>query len=187
MYKLSMASTFSSVLAAAAMLSVTPVLAVSQDFTLPIKVDAKYQFVDGKNKTSTFKEDVHISQGSLYIKADEVELQAGQGEGREVFIARGTPASYEQTLEDGSRIRAVAYSIEYQVENRTLLLTGQAELHQNSSSVRGESIVFNMEKEQLSAQGSDDAEGRVTTIFQPDKSKDKKPASTSEKDQPQEP
>ncbi|MDF2178474.1 lipopolysaccharide transport periplasmic protein LptA [Aliiglaciecola sp. CAU 1673] len=182
-----MAKTFSSALVLATVITSSQVVAVTQDFKQPIKVDAKYQFVDGKNKTSVFKEDVHISQGSLYIQADEVELRADQGEGREVFIARGKPATYEQTLEDGSRIKAVADSIEYQVNSRTLALAGHAELHQNSSSVSGESIVFNMEKEQLIAQGSDDNTGRVTTIFQPDTSKGAQQEPAPEKDQPKEP
>ncbi|MCC2617849.1 lipopolysaccharide transport periplasmic protein LptA [Aestuariibacter halophilus] len=151
-------------------------LAGENDFKQPIKVDSKSQFVDGKSKTSIFREDVHITQGSLSIDADEVEVIAIEGEGREVFIARGQPAVYGQTMDDGSRIKAVANEIRYQVSNSTLTLTGNAELQQNSSKVSGDSIVFNMELEQLIAQGTDDDEGRVTTIFQPDslRSNDKK-------------
>lgn len=137
------------------------------DFKQPIKVDSKSQFVDGKSKTSVFRDDVHINQGSLNIEADEVEVTAGLGEGNEVFVARGNPASYTQKMDDGSDIRALANEIEYQKKSRILTLTGGAELHQNSSMVKGESIIFNMELEQLIAQGTDDEEGRVITIFQP--------------------
>lgn len=139
-----------------------------EDFNLPIKVDSKSQFVDGKTKTSIFREDVHITQGSLTILADEVEVIAALGEGKEVFIARGNPASYSQKMDDGSDISAMAEEIKYEVDTRTLTLDGQAELQQNSSMVKGESIVFNMELEQLVAQGTDESEGRVTTIFRPD-------------------
>lgn len=142
--------------------------AVNEDFDQPIKVKSEYQSGDGIRKVSIFRENVNITQGSLVIDADEVEVNAEQGKGRETFIARGTPASYEQTMEDGSRIRAVAEYIEYQVEGRTLTLSGNAELHQNSHSVRGSTIQFNMEKEQLMAQGTDEEDGRVMTIFQPD-------------------
>ena len=138
------------------------------DFKLPIKVDSKSQFVDGKTKTSIFREDVHITQGSLVIMADEVEFIAGLGEGKEVFIARGKPASYKQKMDDGSDISAEAEEIKYEVDSRILTLDGQAELQQNSSMVKGESIVFNMELEQLIAQGTDESQGRVTTIFRPD-------------------
>lgn len=143
-----------------------------EDFKLPITVDSKTQFVDGKSKTSIFKEDVHIRQGSLKIDADEVEVIANQGEGNEIFIARGNPAVYSQTMEDGSDIKALAQEIRYQVANRTLTLSGSAELHQNSSMVRGESITFNLEKEQLLAEGSDGQGGRVTTVFRPENKED---------------
>lgn len=150
------------------------VAAVNEDFEQPIKVKSEYQSADGIKKISFFRENVNITQGSLVINADEVEVDAGKGKGKETFIARGTPASYEQTMEDGSRIRAAAEYIEYQVEGRTLTLSGNAELHQNSHSVRGSSIQFNMEKEQLMAQGSDEEDGRVMTIFQPDDSNNSK-------------
>lgn len=142
--------------------------AENQDFKLPITVDSKTQFVDGKRKTSIFREDVHINQGSLKIDADEVEVNAAQGEGKEVFIARGKPAIYSQTMEDGSDIRAVATEIRYQVANRTLTLTGEAELHQNSSMVKGNSITFNLDKQQLLAEGQEGDSGRVVTVFRPE-------------------
>ncbi|GGD50223.1 lipopolysaccharide transport periplasmic protein LptA [Lacimicrobium alkaliphilum] len=141
-------------------------IAVNQDFDQPIKIKSEYQTADGIKKVSVFRENVNITQGSLEINADELEVDAGKGKGQETFIAKGTPASYEQTMKDGSRIRAAAEYIEYRVEGRILTLTGNAELHQNNHSVRGSSIEFNMEKEQLMAQGTDDGDGRVMTIFQ---------------------
>jgi lipopolysaccharide export system protein LptA len=140
------------------------------DFSKPIKVDAKSQFVDGKNKTSLFKDDVLITQGSLIINADEVEVIASEGEGKEVFVARGNPASYSQQLEDGTPVSAKANEIRYEVVNRTISLNGKAELKQDTSMVRGDSITFDMITEQLLAtSGEDDnGEGRVTTVFTPE-------------------
>ncbi|WP_346993422.1 lipopolysaccharide transport periplasmic protein LptA [Alteromonas gracilis] len=140
------------------------------DFSKPIKVDAKSQFVDGKNKTSLFKDDVLITQGSLIINADEVEVIASEGEGKEVFVARGNPASYSQQLEDGTPVSAKANEIRYEVVNRTISLNGKAELKQDTSMVQGDSITFDMITEQLLAIGGDDdnGEGRVTTVFTPE-------------------
>lgn len=145
-------------------LATTNAVAAEKDFDLPIKVDSKAQFVDGKTKTSIFREDVRITQGSLKIDADEVEVIASQGEGSEIFIARGNPASYSQTMDDGSAISAAANEIRYELALSTLTLSGNAELKQNSSQVTGDSIVFNMELEQLIALAGDTG---VTTIFQP--------------------
>ncbi len=138
------------------------------DFLQDLKVVAQKQFVDGKNKTSVFQNDVLITQGSLTIDADEVEVIATFGEGKEVIIARGAPAIYTQKLDDGSDVKAQANEIRYERETRTITLTGGAELQQNSSMVTGDSIVFDIEKEQLIAEGSEENDGRVTTIFRPD-------------------
>lgn len=140
------------------------------DFALPIQVDAKSQFVDGKNKTSLFRDDVLIVQGSLKITADEVEVIASDGEGREIFVARGTPASYSQTLEDGNPVFARANEIRYEVAARTISLTGNAELQQDTSMVKGDVITYDMTTEQLLATSNADSEessGRVTTVFTP--------------------
>lgn len=141
--------------------------ATDRDFSKPIKVDSKSQFVDGKNKTSLFKEDVRITQGTLVIDAEEVEVIATEGEGREIFVARGNPASYAQTMEDGSPVNARANEIRYEVSKRTISLIGSAELTQDSSMVRGNKITYDMATEQLLATG-DDGDGRVTTVFQPE-------------------
>lgn len=145
----------------------TTAQAGKEDFKLPIKVDSKSQFVDGKRKTSVFKEDVRVRQGTLSIDADEVRVSAEDGKGKEIFTALGKPAVYSQTMDDGSKITAKAKEIRYVVEFRTLELNGSAELHQDTSMVRGEKISFNLEKEQLIA-GGDESDSRVTTVFQTD-------------------
>lgn len=139
-------------------------LADENDFTKPIKVDAASQFVDGINKISLFKQDVFITQGSLTIEADEVEVIASAGKGQEVFIARGNPASYTQQVKDGKTVNAKANEIRYEVGNRTIALTGNAELQQDTSMVSGDSITYDMENEQMLAEST---EGRVTTVFGP--------------------
>ena len=159
-------------LVAIATLSFSPLsMAGKEDFTQAIKVDSKFQFGDGKTKKSIFREDVHINQGSLNVYADEVEVDASKGEGNEIFIATGNPAKYSQEQEQGGSIEASANRIEYRRDQRTLTLEGDAQLKQNNSSVKGESIVFNMELEQIVAQGEGENldSGRVTTIFQPSK------------------
>lgn len=147
----------------------TAIYAGQSDFDKPITVDAKSQFVDGKNKTSIFKDDVHITQGSMEIRADEVEVIATDGEGKEIFIARGNPAVYAQDMDDGSRVSAQANTITYSVTSRAITLDGDAQLVRDTSMVQGDLIEFDMEKEQLLAQSSGEGEERrVTTVFRPE-------------------
>ncbi|MFT5837638.1 MAG: lipopolysaccharide export system protein LptA [Flavobacteriales bacterium] len=137
------------------------------DFTKKIELASLYQSADGIAKRATYQGNVVILQGSLKISADELEIDASKGEGSEIFIATGSPATYSQQQEDGSIVTAQAGMIEYHRQTRSLSLEGDAQIKQNSSSVQGKSIKFNMELEQIIAQGSDQESGRVITIFQP--------------------
>jgi lipopolysaccharide export system protein LptA len=137
------------------------------DFTKKIELASLYQNADGIAKRATYQGNVLILQGSLKVSADELEIDASKGEGNEIFIATGSPAKYSQQQEDGSIVTAQADKIEYHRQPRSLSLEGNAQIKQNSSSVQGKSIKFNMELEQIIAQGSDQESGRVITTFQP--------------------
>ena len=137
------------------------------DFTKKIELASRYQNADGIAKRATYQGNVVIQQGSLKVSAEELEIDASKGEGNEIFIATGNPAKYSQQQEDGSIVTAQADKIEYHRQTRSLTLEGNAQIKQNSSSVKGTSITFNMELEQIIAQGSDQDSGRVITTFQP--------------------
>lgn len=138
------------------------------DFDQPIRVKSDEQFVDAKMKTSVFEKNVMIRQGSLLISAEYVKVDAINGKGNEVFTIKGEPASYTQKLADGSNVEARARQIIYDIGTRTIALEGDAELIQNASTVKGDSIVFDMEKEQMRAQGNSGNDEQVETIFTPE-------------------
>jgi len=138
------------------------------DFDMPIRVKSDEQFVDAKMKTSIFEKNVVIRQGSLLINAQYVKVDAINGKGKETFTIKGDPAKYTQKLADGSNVEARANVILYDIGTRTISLEGQAELVQNASTVKGDKIVFDMEKEQMRAQGTTDGDTQVETIFSPD-------------------
>jgi lipopolysaccharide export system protein LptA len=154
-----------------------------EDFDKKIELASLYQNADGIAKRATYQGNVVIQQGSLTVSADELEIDASNGEGNEIFIATGNPARYSQQQEDGSIVTAQAHKIEYHRQTRSLSLEGNAEIKQNSSSVQGNSIMFNMELEQIIAQGSDQESGRVITTFQP-VSKPKEPKTDQQDVQP---
>ena len=141
------------------------VLAKQSDFKKPIEVTSESQFLDGKSKKSVLIDNVKINQGSLSILADRVEMDASAGKGKEIFIATGRPAVYSQTLDDGRLVEARAFEIRYDYANRIIKLNGEAQLNQNTSLVTGETIVYDMSKEQLKATGDGSGDGRVRTVF----------------------
>jgi lipopolysaccharide export system protein LptA len=144
--------------------------ATQNDFDQPIRVKSDEQFVDAKMKTSVFEKNVMIRQGSLLISAEYVKVDAINGKGKEVFTIKGVPANYTQKLADGSNVEARARQIIYDIGTRTISLEGDAELIQNASTVKGDSIIFDMQKEQMRAQGNAGNDEQVETIFTPESS-----------------
>lgn len=145
----------------------TKVDVISTDFNLPVTLVSNSQTLDGKKKTSIFMDNVVIRQGSLEILAQRVEADAAAGKGKEIIMASGNPASYKQRLEDGTMVEASANEIVYEVGSRTISLKGVASIVQNEIQVTGDSIVFDMAKEQILASSTADSSGPVTTVLSP--------------------
>ncbi len=135
------------------------------DFQKTISATSRDQMLDGKAKTSVFIDNVLITQGSLKINADRVEADASKGQGNEVISAVGTPASYEQRLEDGSLVQAQANLIKYDVATKVISLEGAARITQNDSTVSADSISYNMVQEQIVANTNADSQQSVTTVI----------------------
>lgn len=140
---------------------------ISIDFTLPVTLDSKSQAIDGKRKTSIFTGEVVIRQGSLELLADRVEVDASAGAGKEMITASGRPASYRQRKDDGSMVEAQANEITYQIDSRTISLSGNALIQQNDVSVTSDAIIFDMTKEQILASTDANSEDSVRTIISP--------------------
>lgn len=140
---------------------------ISTDFKLQVTATSNHQSIDGKGKKSLFIKNVVIRQGSLELKANQVELDQTRGKKNEIITATGSPASYKQRLENGTWVEAKADEIRYLVAERTLALTGNATIEQNTVQVEGDSILFDMAKEQIVAQSDNNSDSQVTTVISP--------------------
>jgi lipopolysaccharide export system protein LptA len=151
----------------AALLVSTFTWAAQPDFQQPLSIDSDTSFGDIQTSTLVYEHNVIVQQGSLKILADRLEIDGSAGDGAEVFIATGNPATYSQMMEDGSVVEAQANEIRYERAIRLLTMTGDAELKQRGSLVRASLVRYNIETQQLSAERGDDESGRVRTIFEP--------------------
>jgi lipopolysaccharide export system protein LptA len=138
------------------------------DFEQPIRLESENTFADSKEKVLFYEGNVKITQGSLKISADKMEVIGTNGAGREIFIATGKPASYIQQLADGSMVEARANEIKYTKVERTISLKGNAQLLQNAFTIEGDSIIFDMQKEQVLANTNEKSNTPTVTIFSPD-------------------
>lgn len=159
-----------SVLLLTSMLSLGTANAAKADFEQEIKIDADRQAADLKNKIASYLDNVKITQGSLVIHADIVQVFGQKDSDAKTYLAKGEPATFEQLLEDGKLINLQADEIKYEPANHLITITGHALLRQQDSQVSGSVITYNTLTEQLSAESNDNE--RVTTILQPKKKGD---------------
>jgi lipopolysaccharide export system protein LptA len=133
------------------------------DFIQPIAINSDNQHIDLKENTTVFNANVKVTQGTLTISADQLKAYRKGEKGQEILIATGNPVIYKQVLDNGKPIVAQANTISYDVAKRALVLSGNAQLQQNNSLVKGESIQYDLIKQTLEAKGSDN--NPVESIF----------------------
>lgn len=154
------------------LLIATPsVLAAKIDIEQEIIIKAKRQEGDLKNKIASYLDDVSITQGSLTISADVVQVLSQPNNDNKVYIAKGNPAKFQQLLEDGSPINLQANEIRYEPALHTITISGKALLSQAGSEVSGSKITYNTQTEKLAAESNQNE--AVVTILKP-RSKDEK-------------
>ncbi|MBZ9612213.1 lipopolysaccharide transport periplasmic protein LptA [Rheinheimera maricola] len=135
------------------------------DYSQQIQIDAD-NLVSVEENILTYKNNVVVTQGSIQLKADQLEINATAGKGNEVYIASGKPVTYSQLMADGKPVTAQANEMRYEPSSRTLTLTGDAELSKSDSVVKASVIKYNLEKQDISAES--DESKRVTTIIMPE-------------------
>ncbi|SHI05957.1 lipopolysaccharide transport periplasmic protein LptA [Ferrimonas marina] len=178
-------------LIAASLLLMPLAQATEADFLQPVKVTADHTQGDYNSRTLEYIDNVLIVQGSLRIEADKLVLVSTEDKRQQVMVATGSPATYQQMMENGLMAKAQANEIRYDINTQELVMTGDAELSQEDSVVRAERIVYNAALQRLSAEGSE--QQQITTIFMPadlpdnaGKEGDEQPESGSEQEeQPQ--
>lgn len=147
-----------------------PASAAKIDLEKNIVINSKRQAGDLKNKIASYLDDVVITQGSLTIKADIVQIFKKNE--NQTYVAKGQPAYFEQLLDDGSKIVMEADEVKYEPALYIITISGNAVLKQAGSEVKGERITYNTQTEQLNAESGDNADESVTTILKP-QAKDK--------------
>ncbi|QDF66002.1 lipopolysaccharide transport periplasmic protein LptA [Shewanella sp. SNU WT4] len=150
-------------------------MAINDSLNQEVKIDAARQFADIKNKQVIYYGPVVVTQGSIKINAKELNASSNQ-DGMTVLVAHGTPATYSQILENNLRATASANEIQYNMSKRIMTLIGNATIEQAGSKVSAEKIVYNIEKQQLMAEGDKQKDERVITIIKPESFRDDLPS-----------
>jgi len=107
---------------------------------------------------------VEISQGTMEIKADRITVTL-----RDKKLSRiqgtGSPIEFQQENEAGELVTGNADAIDYDAENNSLALSGNATLTQPGQRLQSERIEFDLNNQKVSADGGNS--GRVSIQIQP--------------------
>jgi len=163
----------------AALLILVPAVSAEKfDVEQEIKISSSRQAADLKNKIFSYIDNVIITQGTLKIHAELVQVITQEKSDNKIYIAKGSPATFEQTLQDGSPINLQAKEIRYEPGMNIVVISGDALLRQEGSEVSGSKITYNFETEYVNAESLENA--KVETALQP-KNKTEQPGKSKGK------
>ncbi len=134
------------------------------DTDKPIEIEAESVLVDESTGFNQFMGDAVVTQGSLVLSAELIEVQTSDEE-VESMVAKGSqqkPAKYIQSQPNQARfIEATAIEITYDVEKGLVFLIGDANLVQGFDSFSGETLEYDINNDKVLVEGSEDGTKRV--------------------------
>ena len=153
-----------------AALFVSAAHAEKADRDKPVNLEADTVTLDDIRKISVYQGNVILSQGTLMLRADRVQVTQN-AEGLDKVVATGRPVAFRQKLDGRDEfIEGFADRIEYDSGSSQLELIGQARLRRGSDELRGARISYNAETEFYQVAGKTDATapaGRVRAVIRP--------------------
>ena len=140
------------------------VLALPEDAKQPIEIEAQSVIVDETTGFNEFSGNAQVSQGSLLLLAELIQVQTDNDEVVSM-IAKGSleqPARYTQSQENQERfIKATATQITYDVDGGMIFLVGNARLVQGFDSFSGATLDYDIDNDKVIVKGSEDGTERV--------------------------
>gem|GEM_PF-1369511 len=126
----------------------------------PIIIDAEHTDYDLRAGITRFRQDVTIQRGAMLVNADEGRIFQREGEITVIELS-GTPATWQDRLDDGKMVHGEAREIHYDVVENLLTLSGTARLRHDNVDWSGDRLVYDLDTESLSGSGSSGERARV--------------------------
>ena len=159
-------------------LGATAAHAEKADRDKPVNLEADTVTLDEIKKVSVYQGNVILSQGTLMVRADRVQVTQNAA-GLDKVTATGRPAAFRQKLDGRDElIEGFSDRIEFDSTNSQLELIGQARLRRGGDELRGAQITYKATTEFYTVTGQPNAQtpsGRVRAVIRP-KPKAEQPA-----------
>ncbi|MFT7559852.1 MAG: lipopolysaccharide export system protein LptA [Flavobacteriales bacterium] len=144
--------------------------ALPSDTEQPLYVESEQVEFDEKQGLTTYSGTVLMRQGTMRIEAEKIVIH-GKIDRANMVVATGGPAHFSQTPEKQTiPVTAQAKRLEYRVDQQTLILTGDAALDQEGTSLSGDKIEYDVKKAIVKAGGGtlqDGSQTRVKMVIPP--------------------
>ncbi|MGK2913156.1 MAG: lipopolysaccharide transport periplasmic protein LptA [Porticoccaceae bacterium] len=146
-------------------------MALPSDREQEIHIESDSATREDKTGVSIYEGGVTITQGTIRIQADKVTIHH-EGDKVNQIICVGKPARYQQQPkpEDGL-VLASGDTIEYYLATDLIKLIGNASVDQQGSTLQGERIDYDINKERVEARGDKAGKQRVRMVIPPNKNK----------------
>ncbi len=152
------------------------------DKNKPVNLEADSVTMDDINKTSLYLGNVILVQGTLTLRADQVQAKQND-QGLQGVTAVGRPVAFRQKLDGRDEyLEGYADRIEFDNIKSQLELMGNARLRRGQDELRGAQISYNANTEFYRVIGQPNAQspaGRVRAVIRPKPAPDS--AATPEK------
>jgi lipopolysaccharide export system protein LptA len=152
--------------------------ALPSDRQKPIQLFADKVTYNEKTGLSTYSGNVIIEQGTMRLQANSiVAISSKDKKGIETITADGSPAKFQQQVDANKGLaKGQAQKIVYNAQTGIITLTGNAQLEQDGSSIKGAVLRYSMNKGDVEAlgssgnSGSGSSKGRVQIVLPPSSS-----------------
>lgn len=152
----------------AVMLALTPSLTVAlpEDRTQPIHLEASRGQLDQKTGVSVYEGNVVITQGSMRLTADTVTIYLKDNNFQRME-ATGAPVNlrYRPTA-DKPELQGASPRVEYDVVGAKVIMSGGARLTQGQDTFTGERVEYDLKGDVVRARSAGD-NGRIQFTIQP--------------------
>ncbi len=151
------------------------VLGKTSDGEQEAVINGGHYLVDPETGADRFSKGFALTQGSREITSNEAVINRDD-EGLSRILLTGQPATWKETLDDGSKIDIKANTIDYDLTTELVVLTGDVSVQKGIQLITGELIRFNVSTQQLEA-GSEDGDSPIRMVIRPVKKPKPEPES----------
>ena len=154
-----------------------PSQALSTDREQAIELQADRGWLDEQTRSSRYEGHVVLTQGSLRLEGDRMELYYTEDDQLRLVIMEGQPVrGRQQPVPGAADHEAEALRLEYHAAEGRILLIGKAVIRRPQATVQADRIEYDTIKNAVVAQGDGSTgegqegteDGRVKLTIQPD-------------------